>query len=378
MKKIWSYMDKRIFFISIALFTFSLIMILSASNIEAFVRYASSPFRYLYRQIFVLIVSFIAFVVVIKFPTSKYKKIPDILFFTTTGLLVALLVYGAIVNNARSWIAIGSFNLQPSELIKPLFIIFFGCYIERNKEKLNNISTILIPFALLIGVLALVALQPDFGTAIIILGIALLLFLKLKIPNTVFKNILLIVVSGVAIILLTVTFFAKNVLSEEQQARLDFRDPCSKYLSDGYQVCNGYIAINNGGLFGKGIGNSTQKYLYIPEAHTDFIFAIVMEETGLVGGFVVVGLFIVILLRILQISSASNTLRGKIIAYGIAVYIFMHIFINLMGLFGWAPYTGVPLPYLSYGGSFTLSLVISLAVVERIHIETQMYKNSVK
>lgn len=162
----------------------------------------------------------------------------------------------------------------------------------------------------------------------------------------------------------------KNVLSLEQLDRLNYFNPCSNYEDGGYQVCNGFIAINDGGLFGLGIGKSKQKYSYIPEPHTDSVFAIITEECGLLWDIVLFGLLIFVLKRILDLSSKANTIRGKYICLGVATYIFMHIFINLGGLFGLIPLTGVPLPFLSYGGSFTLSLIVSLSVIQRIHIET--------
>ena len=149
---------------------------------------------------------------------------------------------------------------------------------------------------------------------------------------------------------------------------------CSDYEKGGYQICNGFIAINSGGLLGVGIGNSKQKS-YIPESHTDSVFAIIGEEYGLLVTSFILFLYIVILYRILRIASLSKTIRGQYICFGIAIYLFLHILINLGGLFGLMPLTGIPLPFLSYGGSFTLALVLSLAIVQRVHIE---YLNSKK
>jgi len=171
--------------------------------------------------------------------------------------------------------------------------------------------------------------------------------------------------------ILIMYFNAGGIFSEAQAKRFDFYDPCSKYESGGYQICNGFIAINSGGLLGVGIGNSTQKS-YIPESHTDSVFAIIAEEYGFLTTTIILVLYIIVLYRILRLSSLSSLIRNKYICYGMAFYIFLHILVNLGGLFGSLPLTGVPLPFLSYGGSFTLSLTVSLAIVQRIHIE---YKN---
>ena len=157
--------------------------------------------------------------------------------------------------------------------------------------------------------------------------------------------------------------------------RLVFKDPCSRYTEPtGYQVCNGLIAMKNGGLLGRGLGNSTQKYLYLPESHTDFIFPIIIEELGLVSGVVIILVYGLILFRIFRIAKQSETLRCSIIAYGVFWYLALHILINLLGILALIPLTGVPLPFLSYGGSFTANIVIMIFVVERACAENKMLK----
>ena len=177
-------------------------------------------------------------------------------------------------------------------------------------------------------------------------------------------------VIGISIIILKQGY----LLSEAQMSRFDFFNPCSKYETTGYQVCNGFIALNDGGLFGLGIGNSKQKYSYIPEPHTDSIFAIIGEEYGVIKCSFVFLAYIFVIFRILKIATNTNTIRGRYICLGVATYIFAHILINLGGLFGLIPLTGVPLPFLSYGGTYAISLMCSLAVVQRFHIEKKLEK----
>ena len=135
-------------------------------------------------------------------------------------------------------------------------------------------------------------------------------------------------------------------------------------------------AFNNGGLLGKGLGNSTQKYLYLPDSHTDFIFPIVVEELGLLFGLFILLLYLFLLARILIVGRYATNNRNAIMCYGVAFYIFLHIIINLMGVMGMMPMTGVPLPFLSYGGSFTLCLVVALTIVQRVAIENNTKKLS--
>ena len=162
-----------------------------------------------------------------------------------------------------------------------------------------------------------------------------------------------------------------------QSHRLTFLKPCSRYKEDtGYQVCNGYIAMNNGGIFGMGIGKSTQKYLYLPEAHTDFIFPIIVEETGLIGGVAILLLYMLLLFRIIAIARGTRDLTSSIICYGTFAYLFLHMVVNLGGILALIPLTGVPLPFLSYGGSFMLNALIMVAICQRVSIETKQKKYS--
>ena len=168
-----------------------------------------------------------------------------------------------------------------------------------------------------------------------------------------------------------------NLLTKEQADRLNFKSPCTRYTEKtGYQVCNGFIAISNGGLFGKGLGNSTQKYLYLPEAHTDFIFPIIVEEIGVLGASIVILMYILLLFRLLKISRESSTIRGTIIAYGTFCYIILHLAVNFLGILALIPLTGVPVPFLSYGGSFLMNVLFLMFVNERIAIETNINKEN--
>ena len=166
----------------------------------------------------------------------------------------------------------------------------------------------------------------------------------------------------------------ENILPKDKLARFDYKDPCSKYITTGNQLCNGYIAINGGGITGKGVGNSTQKYLYLPEAHTDFIFAIFVEEVGLIGAVLLIGTYFVLLVRIIVIGKRSSTVARRMICYGVCFYLFMHIMVNLTGVLGILPMTGVPLPFMSYGGSVCWCTLLALTMVFRISYENNSKK----
>jgi len=375
LKKVLSKIDKPLFFSMLIFFIFGLIMIFSASTIVSVIGFDKEPYSFFIKQALFLFIGLIAFFVILFIPTKNYSKFSKLLLIIAIVALAGLFVYGKFTNNARSWYYIGPFSLQPSEFAKTILIMYMGTYYYANKKNLDNQNVVLKPLFVAFLIFALVFFQPDLGTGIIIAAIAMLIYFSLPIKKSYKKNmiIVLLVMALIAVGLYLVA--GKKILTTTQLNRFNYKEPCKRYTEDtGYQVCNGYIAINNGGLFGVGLGNSTQKYLYLPEAHTDFIFPIVIEELGVVTGILVILMYIFILYRILKISRDSNNLGNSIMAYGIAAYIFCHIAINLIGILGLGPMTGVPLPFLSYGGSFALNLMMAFGIVQRIAVENKISK----
>ena len=364
-------LDKCLVICTIILLILGLVMIFSASNVTSYMKYAKSPYYYFIRQSIFLVGSIILSFIILRFDTKKYNYISFLLMLAIIGLLVGVLVYGKVTNSARSWFNVfGLFTLQPSEFAKIITIVWFSCYYS-NKNNTKNLRKVLFPLTLSLGVALLIALQPDLGTTILYSGIVFTMFLVIPISKKIKRNsfigLLIILVIGLLLLLNN----GVKILFDRQLERFNFLNPCERIYSTGNQVCNGYIAINNGGLLGKGLGNSTQKYLYLPEAYTDFIFAIVVEELGVIISLVVLFLMFLILWRIFLIAKRSKTIRGSLLCYGIFWYILLHILINLGGLLGLMPLTGVPLPFLSYGGSYLMCLISSIAIVLRVDIETK-------
>lgn len=373
MKKVLSKLDKPLLLIMLLFFIFGLIMIFSASTIVSVVGFNRAPYSFFIKQALFLFVGLIAFFIILFIPTKKYSAISKILIIIVILALAGLIVYGELTNHAKSWYYIGPFSIQPSEFAKTILIMYLGSYYYKHRKELNNQWIILKPLFLAFVIFALVFLQPDLGTGIIIALICIFIFFALPMEKSFKKNmfmLLLVIISAVALFLV---FGGEKILTSTQLKRFEYKEPCKRYTEEtGYQVCNGYIAINSGGLFGVGLGNSTQKYLYLPEAHTDFIFPIVIEELGVITGVLVILGYIFILYRILKIARKSNNLGNSIMAYGVAAYLFSHIAINLIGILGIGPMTGVPLPFLSYGGSFALNLMIAFGIVQRIEVENKM------
>ena len=292
-------------------------------------------------------------------------------------LLVGLLLFAEPVNNSKCWFTIpGIGSIQPSEFAKSILIIFSAIYYNKlHYRKVKNIYAYLVPLAFGIMIACLVAMQPDLGSAAIIGGIVFLTFISIPMVQNNMIRVIKVLVIGVVIAAIIILYSGSDLLNSMQMDRLTFRNPCSRYTEvTGYQVCNGFIAINNGGLFGVGLGNSTQKYLYLPESHTDFIFPIIVEELGLIFGIILILGYAWMLFRILKIAKASENLRCSVLAYGTFWFLTLHILINLLGILALIPLTGVPLPLLSYGGSFTVNVIVMLFIVQRVNIENKINK----
>ena len=376
--KILRYIDKWLLLISVVLFVIGLVMVFSSSNVAAFMRYSASPYRFVARQGLFLLAGVVASFIIIRFSTKFYGFISWPGLLAITVVLAVVLLYGKIVGGASSWFDLGPFSLQPSEFAKIIMIVWMASFYDINRNKLNTYKVSLFPLILCAIIVILLMLQPDLGTAIIFAGIVGFIFLIVPIDTKIkYRTIFIVMIAAVVGVIVLINQ-GNSLVFQHQIERLDFTNPCSeeKFYDNGNQVCNGYIAINNGGLFGKGLGNSTQKYLYLPDSHTDFIFPIVIEELGLLAGIFILLLYIFLLSRIIIIGHDSYNNRNAIMCYGVAFYIFLHIVVNLMGVLGLMPMTGVPLPFLSYGGSFTICLVVALTIVQRVAIENNTRKLS--
>lgn len=371
LKDIIKNIDKPLFILTLILFVLGLVMIFSASNVTSYMN-GGSPYDYFFRQGLFLLVSFIFCIIMVKFNTKFYGMMSNILLIAFLAILILLLIYGKATNYAVSWIPIGPFTLQPSEFVKVIMIVFMARFYEVHEKRLNNFFIAIIPLIVGVIITFLIMLQPDLGTAIIFAGLTGIIFFSSPVSRLIKFKVIGLFLGMCLVVGAVLIMTGGSFLQARQIERFNFTRPCDRLLDTGNQVCNGYISINNGGLTGVGLGNSTQKYLYLPYPYTDFIFAVTVEELGLVVGIIIILAYLYLLYRILKIGRDSYTNRGALLCYGVAVYIFLHVVVNLMGLFGLMPMTGVPLPFLSYGGSFTLCLMVSLAIVQRVNIENRL------
>ena len=349
-------------------------MVGSASSLKAYMARSDSYF-YFKRQLFFIIIGLIGSLFVLKIPIKTYKKYIGILVVGIIGALVYVLLKGEVSNGITGWLFIGGFGIQPSEFAKTILILFLAVTFE-SLLKIRNLSNVgkALPFIVPFIFIFLIFEQPDFGTMMVLVGITGVIFFMVPYDKKTKLVMVSFTLISVLILALVMSISGKG-LSDSQKSRFNFKDPCTRYREKtGYQVCNGYIAINSGGLLGSGYGNSKQKYLYLPEAHTDFIFAIIIEEMGLLVGILIILSYFIMIWRILMIGKRAYNLQGSIICYGVATYLALHVMINLGGVLGVIPLTGVPLPFYSYGGSFMINLLICLALVQRVSVENKIFE----
>ncbi len=365
--------DKILLVCSLVLLIIGLVMVFSASNDTSSVKFNDRNY-YFYRQLFYIALGLGAGFASMMINTKYY----GITSWALTGIFIVLLIVVLTLpeatNGSRSWLPLfGGFKFQPSEFVKIISIVWMShlcCAIPRLKLVVRYVLLFLV-----VAVnFALIAVEPDLGTAVIYLSAIFFMFLALDKTEKTKKRLF---IGGAVVVLIFsfLLFFTKaSFLVDRIESRMTFRNPCSEenFYTTGTQLCNGLIAFNNGGLTGLGLGNSTQKYLYLPEAYTDFIFAITVEELGLVASIGILLLMFIVLWRIFIIGKRASTDRGRMMCYGIFWYILLHIVINLGGATGLIPLTGVPLPFLSYGGTFLICLVVSLTVVQRVAILTKI------
>lgn len=365
--------DKLLLVTSLLLFLFGLVMIFSSSTVAAVLVYKHPNYFFVIRQGAVELVMLFISMALICVPTKTYKKYSFLYPILMIGSLIAVMLFGSAANGAKSWINLGFFNFQSSEFVKTLLILYMAiAYGER--KVWNSENDLLKPLVIPIICVGFIAYEPDLGTAIITAAITFLIFIELPIKKGKVMRLIyaLMAVGGLVVFGLYSTNSLHKIMTPTQASRFEFRKPCSRYLEKtGYQVCNSYIAINNGGLYGLGLGNSKQKNLYLPESYTDFIFPIIVEEFGLIGTGILLFAYLVLLFSILTIARHATNLRNSIIAFGTFAYVLIHLVINLMGVTGLFIMTGVPLPFMSYGGSFIINLFILLSLTQRVAIENK-------
>jgi cell division protein FtsW len=362
--------DRYLLFATIALLGFGLLMVASTS-IAVSEHLYKQPFHYLVRQACYLVLGLaMAMLIFHKITLDKWQKLGGTVLVISLILLVLVLVpkLGREVNGSMRWLGIGGFGLQVSEFAKLAVVIYLAGYLVRREQEVRTKVTGFLKPLFLLGIIAILLLrEPDFGATSVIMATSLGMLFLAGVRLWQFA----VLFSGVVAALATLA-----ITSPYRMARLTtFLNPWVVQYDSGYQLTQSLIAFGRGGWLGVGLGESVQKLFYLPEAHTDFLFAVLTEELGLIGSLVVIALFIVVVTRALQIGRKAY-LEGRhfaaYIAFGFGLEIAMQVMINIGVNTGVLPTKGLTLPFMSYGGSSLLMMCGVMAILLRIDHESRL------
>ncbi|EJV82140.1 putative lipid II flippase FtsW [Bacillus mycoides] len=370
MKKVWKSMDYSLLLPLVILCVLGVIMVYSSSSIVAISRH-NWPANYFFKkQLIALAIGTIMLAIIVAIPYKLWRKriVLIAMGIGSIGLLSAALIFGKDVNGAKGWIL----GIQPAEFVKITVIITLANFFAKKQETQTAfVQGIIPPLAVVGGAMGLILLQNDLGTDLLIAGTVGIMFLCSGVRiNLWIKRIVL-----TSIVWIPALYFLGNyALSPYQKARFSvFLDPFSDPQKDGFQLINSFIGIASGELNGRGLGNSVQKYGYLPEPQTDFIMAIISEELGFIGVAVILICLLLIIIRSFRIAQKCKDPFGSLIAIGIASLLGVQTFINVGGMSGLIPLTGVPLPFVSYGGSSLLANLLAMGILLNIasHVKRQ-------
>ncbi len=358
--------DWGLVILPLVLMSIGLVMVASASMDFAAQTYGD-PWFFAKRHGVFMVLALAIGVLVFSMPTEWWNRYAVVILLAGIALLVAVLIpgVGKAVNGAQRWISIAGFTVQASEVAKFTFIVFFASFLSRRSEEFK---TEWGAFFKLLGIwavfIALLLLEPDFGSGVVLCLIAGAMMFVAGVP--VIRFVLLALVGVVGLGLLAV------LEPYRWQRLITFLDPWEKQFSSGYQLVQSLIAFGRGEWFGMGLGNSLQKLFFLPEAHTDFIFAIIAEEFGFVGAMTVLGIFALLVARILKLAMAARQAKRLFIVYaatGVAVMMAGQAFINMGVASGLLPTKGLTLPFISVGGSSLIVCCALMALIQRMDWE---------
>lgn len=360
MPKLKNAPDYILLFVTIALLCIGIIMVYSASAAWADYRF-DDAFFFAKRQFFFAIIGVIAMLLVLNVDYWTWRKWSKVIIIICFILLIVVLIpgVGLVRGGARSWLGVGAFSIQPSEFMKMAMIVFLAKYLSMNQKKITSFKQGLLPsLSLVMLAFGLIMLQPDLGTGVVMVGTCIVMIFVAGARISHFIGLALLGIGGLVGLIISAPYRIKRITS--------FLDPWSDPLGSGFQIIQSLFAIGPGGLFGLGLGESRQKYFYLPEPQTDFIFAIISEELGFIGGSAVIILFSLLLWRGIKVALGAPDLFGSLLAVGFVSMVAIQVMINIGVVIGLMPVTGITLPLLSYGGSSLTLMLISLGILLNI------------
>lgn len=349
--------DYIIFFSVLALLSIGIVMVYSSSAVSAQVNF-QDQYYFLKRQLVWASLGLLVMFLTMSIDYHAWRRLAKPFLIVTIVLLILVLIpgLGKVVNGARRWLGFGSLYLQPSEIAKLSMVLFSAHSLTANQERITSFLKGLVPqLLLLLFVFGLILKEPDLGTALSIGGTV---FILLFVAGAKIAHLATLGAAGVMGIIVAI------LVEPYRMKRLTaFSDPWADPLDTGYHIIQSLYAIGSGGLFGVGLGRSREKFLYLPEPHTDFIFAILAEELGLIGTVTVLVLFFLFAWRGFRIAIAAPDLFGSILAAGLTTMIMLQALMNIAVVTASMPVTGIPLPFLSFGGSALIFMLAGVGVL---------------
>ena len=369
-RRYWRNLDIPLILAVLGLILLGLFVIYSASA-SRLLNLNADPFHYVKRQAIAALVGFMGLIVVLSIDYRAWRRWTKIGYLVTVLALAVILITGKIAQGSQRWFSLGGFNIQPSELAKLVMIVVLAHLME----KQSNIEgrKIFLPFVIIGVPMALVFRQPDVGTAMVFVGIV---FAMTYIGGGDLRHLGIIAAVGIAAalaaILLSYYEVIKIIKPYQLRRLLIFLDPYSDPTGDGWSVIQSIIAIGSGGFFGKGYLNGTQGQLYfLPANHTDFIFSVAAEEFGFVGASAILLLYAFFIWRGIKIAINAKDRFGSLLAVGCISYFVCHLVINIGMTMGIMPITGLPLPFLTYGGSTLLTSLLAVGILLNVGLRRQ-------
>lgn len=351
--------DFLIVFSTLAILSIGILMVYSASAMISYHKFGDY-FYYVKRQLLFASIGIIAMYLIMNVDYWVWKRFAKIGLIVCFVLLILVLTpLGLVRNGSQSWLGVGAFSIQPSEFIKICMIIFLAKYLSENQKQIVSFRKGLLPsLALIFSAFGMIMLQPDLGTGTVMVGTAVVMIFLAGARILHLSGLAFFGVLGFAGLVAAAPYRIKRITS--------FLDPWQDPQGTGYQIIQSLYAIGPGGLLGLGLGMSRQKFYYLPEPQTDFIFAILAEELGFIGGVLILLLFAIILWRGIKISLSAPDLYGSLLAAGIVSMIAIQVIINIGVVTGMFPVTGITLPFLSYGGSSLTLMLVAMGILLNI------------
>ncbi len=351
--------DKVLFTATLLLVCVSIVMVYSASAVVAMDRF-QQPYYFLTKQALWTVLGLAGLALAMRVDYRTYRNemfVWGLLAFV--GLMLAAVLFTAEVNGTRRWFNLGGLGIQPSELAKIAAVLFTAMTLERRLHRIDDLSYSLLPIGIVIGGMTLlIMLEPDFGTSITLLAIVAALIFAAGLHYKYFVGSVLVALPALYLVLVAAPYRRRRLLA--------FWDPWADPLGAGFQIIQSEIAVGTGGLFGRGLMAGIQKLYYLPEPHTDFIYAVIGEEVGLLGTSGVLICFCLIAWRGLRISMRAEDTFGSLVALGLTTMIAVQAFINMSMVLGLLPTKGIPLPLVSNGGSSLIVTLVGMGILLNI------------